>query len=1195
VFVTDSGEFELDCCSDTDFIELSYDLSIKSALYSCRYVINLDRCIPGCIGLDLDNDGICDEDDCWPDNATLSFGPGDSCDDGNPFTVDDSYNSNCECVGNPLPPGCNNRPGKLCDDGDPLTYGDAYNEQCECTGTPIPPECGDVVPDDGCPLTEDVIEDCVVINIPPDPSDGCHLTYDYFDQSTCTIVNVPPYVENDCPHIHSYFDARLCQIIITSIPCDDGDPTTYGDTYNEQCECIGTPLPPECGDVVADDGCALTEDVVGDNCVIMNIPPDPNDGCYLTYDYFDPATCTIVNLPPQVENDCPHTQSYFDPYLCEIITTSIPCDDGNPFTYNDKYDENCECKGKPECDDEIPQFQPKNLHCNGVFLCDIEIGIGTQYVRSSDVENDPDFGDPLSGNVCVIGDFFVDTDFTFQNAEVNISPGVSISVLRQGGNFGANAKVLNIDNSHLFSCDGMWNNIWVGHFATLNSFNGSVIEDANIGVNAHNSIGCTISLVNTTFQNNRTGLNMARRTQGANGPDLVRLERTVFRDGIFGISTAGVNIAPQDAFNNTFRNLTTGILSQSGGATNTADDIVVTIDLDFTRFIETTTFGVFLESGSLLLDDGVFTDTRNVGISIGNGQQVFLNNLNISGDYNEPFIGLEVNGLDLGSALSVRAANINLQSDDDSAISGIVVHGAQILPASTIHIAFGAGAGRFNIGSTGGYAIDLEGDFPLDTDIDIFGNNFFCNNFAIRSVGQRSNLHIYANSFRPNGHTGQGLLLVFGGLGTNNIVMDNNFVNQNFGYSRFSFNSRFNGVHYCNNDIWGTNGNGFVFENTNLAVDFQGNRMFATSVPLLLRNNPFIGPQFHRGNQWFDWDTGGIIFSTITDALCEGCTPFVAMDNQFDVHQAQTSTPTIESPFHPERIIPDNNDEWFIQSNGTPATFCTTMLTEPDPSEFIIIEDVSRVSQQEAIQDRALRYQLFRMYKNPENYSFHPEFQLFGNQLSGTDVYKFHQLDMLLDQAMITYDFSDSNFDSKAAILNEIQLELNELNPVKLHMSYEKIVIQSKLNKLLDSEYVPATAEVMNLVSIAELCPSEYGMVVEQARQLIPDCVEVTPCEVLETNHYEPNIVNEEQLDLRSNANGATVYPNPTLGIITIGDHVENVEALIFYDINGSIVSRLSIEAGGTYNLDIDSGSYIGELIFEDGSKDIFKLLKLDN
>jgi len=95
VFVTDSGEFELDCCSDTDFIELSYDLSIKSALYSCRYVINLDRCIPGCIGLDLDNDGICGEDDCWPDNATLSFGPGDSCDDGNPFTVDDSYNSNC--------------------------------------------------------------------------------------------------------------------------------------------------------------------------------------------------------------------------------------------------------------------------------------------------------------------------------------------------------------------------------------------------------------------------------------------------------------------------------------------------------------------------------------------------------------------------------------------------------------------------------------------------------------------------------------------------------------------------------------------------------------------------------------------------------------------------------------------------------------------------------------------------------------------------------------------------------------------------------------------------------------------------------------------------------------------------------------------------------------------------------------------
>jgi hypothetical protein len=66
--------------------------------------------------------------------------PGTACDDGNPATVDDELDANCNCVGTPLTldcegvPGGTALPGTPCDDGLATTGNDTWNPNCQCVG-----------------------------------------------------------------------------------------------------------------------------------------------------------------------------------------------------------------------------------------------------------------------------------------------------------------------------------------------------------------------------------------------------------------------------------------------------------------------------------------------------------------------------------------------------------------------------------------------------------------------------------------------------------------------------------------------------------------------------------------------------------------------------------------------------------------------------------------------------------------------------------------------------------------------------------------------------------------------------------------------------------------------------------------------------------------------------------------------------
>ena len=90
---------------------------------------------------------------------------GDPCDDGNPNTINDLIDANCNCFGTyydcPLIPA---NIGDPCNDGDPNTIDDAIDANCDCVGIPydcpqIPGNIGDPC-DDGNPnSSNDVIDE----------------------------------------------------------------------------------------------------------------------------------------------------------------------------------------------------------------------------------------------------------------------------------------------------------------------------------------------------------------------------------------------------------------------------------------------------------------------------------------------------------------------------------------------------------------------------------------------------------------------------------------------------------------------------------------------------------------------------------------------------------------------------------------------------------------------------------------------------------------------------------------------------------------------------------------------------------------------------------------------------------------------------------------------------------------------------
>ncbi len=269
--------------------------------------------------------------------------PGTGCDDNDPLTGNDSFDANCNCVGQPIDclgvAGGSALPGTSCDDGNASTINDVYDASCTCAGTPLPDDCvgvpgGSALPGTAC-------------------DDGDPLTGNDVYDANCTCAGQVI----DCLGVAG-------GAALPGTTCDDGNASTINDVYDASCNCAGTPLPDDCLGVpggsalpgtTCDDGNASTiNDVYDANCTCAGTPLTvdclgvpggsalPGTACddgdaSTTNDVYD-ANCTCAGTP--LPEDC----------LGVPGGSALPgtaCDDQNPNTINDTWGSNCVCSGTP--------------------------------------------------------------------------------------------------------------------------------------------------------------------------------------------------------------------------------------------------------------------------------------------------------------------------------------------------------------------------------------------------------------------------------------------------------------------------------------------------------------------------------------------------------------------------------------------------------------------------------------------------------------------------------------------------------------------------------------------------------------------------------------------------------------------------------------------------------------------------------
>ncbi|MBK9514558.1 MAG: hypothetical protein IPO05_13270 [Flavobacteriales bacterium] len=189
---------------------------------------------------------------------TESACPGPSCDDGNASTGNDTWNTNCQCVGQVIDcmgvAGGTALPGTACNDNNANTINDVWGANCTCAGTAVTFDCegvanaaraalrayrrecftGNETWNANCQCVGQVIDCLGVAGGSALPGTACNdnnaNTINDVWSANCTCAGT--LVTFDCEGVAN-------GSALPGSSCNDGNASTGNDTWNANCQCVG--------------------------------------------------------------------------------------------------------------------------------------------------------------------------------------------------------------------------------------------------------------------------------------------------------------------------------------------------------------------------------------------------------------------------------------------------------------------------------------------------------------------------------------------------------------------------------------------------------------------------------------------------------------------------------------------------------------------------------------------------------------------------------------------------------------------------------------------------------------------------------------------------------------------------------------------------------------------------------------------
>ena len=133
-----------------------------------------------------------------------------------------------------------------------------------------------------------------------------------------------------------------------------------------------------------------------------------------------------------------------------------------------------------------------------------------------------------------------------------------------------------------------------------------------------------------------------------------------------------------------------------------------------------------------------------------------------------------------------------------------------------------------------------------------------------------------------------------------------------------------------------------------------------------------------------------------------------------------------------------------------------------------------------------------------------------------------------------------------------------------------------------------SSVEISYLQTIAEACVKDIGLIVNVAKNLIPDCIDYEECNI----DFAPleNDLQEESVDLRSSETYFSIAPNPAIDHVVLNYDLDNISSISILDAGGKVVKVLSTESN-YIKLDFPAGIYYLKLDLKDGESLIEKLV----